>query len=139
LLFCGATTAAQSVPRRPESLPQIISSGLEAYKQKGADEAVKAWIKGSPVDGSKEAMSQANNLRRVEDFYGAYRTAQMIGVRPLSKNTQIYYFELDYEKGPLFGKFIVYRSGDGWILTSFTFNTDPGVIVPTDLATVAER
>jgi len=109
-------------------IPSVIVSGMEAYKAKGPDEAVKAWIKGSPIEGSKDALSQANALRQVQDFYGAYRSFEVIGTRDLSSKTRILYLILDYDNGPLFAKFVVYHTEQGWILTSFNFNTKDEMI-----------
>jgi hypothetical protein len=50
-----------------EAPAPIVIGGLEAYKSKGPEEAVKAWIKGSGIDGSKDALAQANTLRQIED------------------------------------------------------------------------
>jgi len=111
-------------------VPPIIVAGMDAYKSKGPDEAVKAWIKGSPIDGSKEAMSQANNLRQVQDFYGSFLSFDVVSTREISPSVHILYLVLNYEKGPLFAKYILYRSGTEWILTSFVFNTSETAILP---------
>ncbi len=133
------TSAAQTVDpnqkRSVENLPTVIVYGLDAYRDKGPDEAVRAWIKGSPLEGSKDALSQSNNLRQVQDYYGAYRTFEVIGSRDISPRTRVLYLVLDYEKGPLFARFVVYRSDDGWILTSFNFNTKQEAILPTETHT----
>src|ERR1700753_4440831 len=44
-----------------DAVPPVILAGLAAYKDKGPDEAVKAWIKGSPMDGNKEALGEAGD------------------------------------------------------------------------------
>ena len=113
-----------------DEVPKVIVSGLDAYKAEGPDAAVKAWIKGSPVEGSKEALSQANNLRQVQDFYGAYKTFHLIQSRNLGPTSRMIYLVFDYEKGPLFARFLVFRAEQGWIVTSFAFNTHPEAILP---------
>jgi hypothetical protein len=119
-------------PQKPvaEDVPPIIVSGLETYKDKGPDEAVRAWIKGSPLEGSKDALSQGNLLRQIQDFYGSYQGFDVISTRTLSATTRIVYMTLNFEKGPLFAKFVVYRTAQGWILTSFTFNTKEEMVLP---------
>ncbi|MGB9409297.1 MAG: hypothetical protein WCA89_17310 [Terracidiphilus sp.] len=131
-LNSAAQTTDSSQKRAVENLPPVIVYCLDAYRDKGPDDAVRAWIKGSPIDGSKEALSQSNNLRQVQDYYGAYRTFEVIGSRDLSPRTRIFYLVLDYEKGPLFARFVVYRSDEGWILTSFNFNTKEEAILPAE-------
>jgi hypothetical protein len=109
-------------------IPPFLIGGMDAYKATGPDDAVKAWIKGSPVEGSKDALSQANLLRQVQDFYGAYRNFDVVSARELSTSTRIIYVILNYDKGPLFAKFVIYRAEQGWILTSFNFNTKDEMI-----------
>ncbi|HXZ13309.1 MAG TPA: hypothetical protein VEG64_13050 [Candidatus Sulfotelmatobacter sp.] len=111
-------------------IPKYLTIGMEAYKAEGADAAVKAWIKGSPIDGSKDALSQANVLRQVQDYYGAYKAFEVIRSTNLSTNIRLTYVSINFDKGPLFAKFLSYRSEQGWILTNFAFNTKPENILP---------
>lgn len=127
----NAEAADSSQNRVAESIPPIILSGLQAYKDKGPDEAVQAWIKGSAIDGSKEALSQSNNLRQIQDFYGAYRGYEVISTRNLTPKTRMVYMVLDYDKGPLFARFVAYKTDRGWVLVNFEFNTKEEVILPT--------
>lgn len=126
LTFGQHRTAAQE----SGEVPKIILSGFDAYKAEGPDAALKAWVKGGPVDGSKDALSQANVLRQVQDYYGTYKAFDLIRVRTLTPTTRILYFVIDFEKGPLFAKFIAYRTDQGWIITYFTFNTKDEIIIP---------
>ena len=137
LILCCSLVLAQSAlngqyvsspQKSTDRLPPVIVSGLQAYKEKGADEAIKAWIKDSPIDGSKEALGQANNLRMIENFYGSYQTYELVSSRSISPRIQVLFLVLDFEKGPLFAKFVVYRSQGGWIVTSFDFNTKSELI-----------
>lgn len=120
--YCQTSTEAQ--------VPKIIDSGFDAYKATGPDDAIKAWLKGSPIEGSKDAMSQANVLRTVQEYYGAYRSWDFVSTRNLTPSTRILYLVIDYEKGPLFGKFVIYHADPGWIVTSFTFNTNEASVFP---------
>jgi hypothetical protein len=111
-------------------LPKVIVAGLDAYKADGPESAVKAWIAASPIEGSKEALSQANVLRQVQDFYGPYKSFDLVESRNLTPSTRIVYLVLNYAKGPLFARFTIYRTDEGWILTNFTFNTKEEEIFP---------
>ena len=111
-------------------LPNIVLTGLSEYKAKGPEAAVKAWIKGSAFETSLEAQSQANTFRQVETMYGAYSGYQVIKIKEISKTSKMIYLSMDYEKGPLFASFLSYKSGDKWLLSSFTFNMKPEVILP---------
>jgi len=84
------------------------------------------------MDGSKDALSQANVLRQVQDFYGAYQSYDVVSLRDTSPHINVIYLVLNYEKGPLFAKFVLYRADTGWILTSFNFNAKEEAIFPTN-------
>jgi hypothetical protein len=134
-LVCGqqlsvAQTSGLSQKKAADEIPTIILSGAAAYKEKGPDEAIKVWIKGSPIDGSREALSQANNLRQIQDFYGSYQSYDLISIRDVTPKTRILYFVFNFEKGPLFAKFVMFQSEQGWILTTFNFNTKEDAILP---------
>ena len=107
-----------------QGLPHIVASGLKAYKDAGPDEAVSTWTRGSTIDGS----SQANLLHQIQELYGAYRTFDVIGSRQFGSRTQIIYLTLDFDKGPVFAKFVVYKSEQGSILASFNFSTKDDIL-----------
>jgi hypothetical protein len=133
LLFAPLTSIAQDTGTSPKAVPPIIATGMRAYKGGGPDAAIQAWIKGGPLDGNRSALSQANTLHQVQDFYGAYQSFDVLAVRSLDPRTHIFYLILNLERGPLFAKFVVYRSGDDWIVTSFNFNTSDEAILPPSL------
>ena len=130
LAFPHLTTAARAQsyedsPRRttPASvLPPVIVSGLDGYKSKGAEEAIRLWIRDSPIEGSKDAMAQADTLRQAENLYGAYQWYEIIRTREISPRTLTIDLVLDYERGPLFTRFVVYRSNHRWVMTYFDFS-----------------
>lgn len=118
----------------PNTVAPVIASGLDAYKAKGPEEAVKAWLKGSPLEGSKEALTQANSLRQIQDYYGAFIGYDIFSVWNISPTTQVQYLALNYESGPVFAKFLIYKKQQGWVLISFSFNTKEDAILPTHLS-----
>jgi len=133
VVVLGLCLQAQNGPQHEQKwdIPHVVIAGLEAYKDKGPDEAVKAWIKDSPLDGNKDALTQANMLRQVQDFYGLYQSFETISTEDLSRRVRVVYLVMNFDKGPLFAKFVTYHSEDhGWVLTSFNFNTKAELILP---------
>jgi len=102
---------------------------LEAYKVDGPEAASKAWIKGSAFEGSKDALSQANVLRQIQDYYGSHESFEVISTHNLTKTTQIVYLAMNFQKGPVFAKFMAYHAADGWVSVTFTFNTKSEAIL----------
>lgn len=76
-------------------------------------------------------MSQANALNQIQGLYGNYQSFEpLLAPQTLTPRIRIYYLALDFEKGPLFAKFVVYRTASGWILTTFNFNVSEDAILP---------
>ena len=138
LLPCSAYAAGDPDATDTQSaqmLPHIVALGLKAYAGGGADEAVSTWVRGSVIDGS----SQANLLHQAQNLYGPYRTFEVIGTRQFGSKTQVVYLTLDFDKGPLFAKFVAYRSDQGWILASLDFSTKDDILPELPFATSSSQ
>lgn len=118
----------RTVPAMP--LPAVIVSGLDGYKFKGAEEAIRLWIRDSPLEVGKDTSSQVETLHQAERLYGAYQWYEVIHTRQVSPRTLIVYLVLDYERGPLFARFALYRSNHRWIMTYFDFSAREENIFP---------
>lgn len=115
------------------TIPPIIGAGLAAYKSEGAAAAIKAWLKGSPLEGSKEAMSQVGAIAQVETFYGKYVSYQVLQQRELGSTTQLVYLIMNFEHGPLFAKMTLFKSGAEWTIVSFKFHTEADQVLPASM------
>lgn len=137
LLLCSAVlfpvfpALGQAAPS--SQIPEIIVAGLNAYKASGPEAAITAWLKGSPIEGNRDAMTQANQLRTIQDYYGNYRSFDVIATHAISPTSHIVYLVMNFDKGPVFGRFLLYRPDQQWIVASFNFNTNPYEVLPSSL------
>lgn len=118
---------------RGGTLSSNIAEDLEVYSDKGAEAYLTALLKGGPLEGSKEAMSQVNMLRTIEGFYGSYVSFEAVREVNLGERSAIIYFILNYEQGPVFGRATGYRSGKDWSVVNFQFHTEAENIWPAPL------
>jgi hypothetical protein len=130
LLASGQYIRARASSPQTEALPKIIQFGLDTYKSEGPEAAVRAWVKGGPFDGSKDPFTQISLLREIQQSYGSYIACDVISIQRITDSVHVYYLTLNFEKGPLFGRFIVYRSPQGSVLTAIKFSAKPEEIVP---------
>lgn len=114
-------------------VPKIILEGLEAYKEGGPEIAIRAWLKGGPLEGKKVARTQSAMLRKIQAFYGNYVDYEIISVNPVSPTAKIVYLQISFEKGPIFAYFLCYRKQGVWIIPEFIANTKPDVVLPNHL------
>lgn len=125
LLLCwGSAVWAQP-------LPPILVAGFEKYQDDGAKAAIIAWIKGSAIDNSQDAIAQSNQLNLIEDYYGAYEGYDLFKSNPLGPRAHLYLVTLNYGKGLVYAKFFTYKTSSGEeLIQSFNFNTEVDKIWP---------
>jgi hypothetical protein len=119
---------------RMSEVPAVIVAGLDAYKAKGPGEAIKVWVRNGPLDGDTATLSQADGLQQVQNVYGAYQSFDVMSSRDLSPRVRIVYMVMNYEKGPLFARFVCYRSDREWTVTNFVLNTLDTEVLPADVS-----
>ena len=112
------------------ALPPIVTAGVEAYKTGGAQAAISAWLKGSPLEGERQAQLQSALLLQIESVYGKFVSAVPIATFEPSPGVTLLFVGLRYEKGPVFAKFLTFKAGEKEVLVSFKFNTTPEEILP---------
>ncbi len=131
LILLLASVIPLSVAQAADTAEALVEEGLATYKKSGAKAAIEAWIKGSSLDGGKEALSQANILRQIEDYYGTLEDYAIIKSNKMSKRTKMILFVMNYNRGVTFGKFQAYQDKNGsWIATQFKFNTNVSLVWP---------
>jgi len=130
LLASGEYIRARASSPQTDALPKIIQFGLDTYKSEGPEAAVKAWVKGGPFDGTKDPFTQLSLLREIQQSYGSYTGFEVIRFQDISASVRLYYLTLNFERGPVFGRFVVYRSQQGSVLTAVNFSAKPEEIVP---------
>ncbi|MEE9396916.1 MAG: hypothetical protein V3V31_07875 [Methylococcales bacterium] len=125
ILFTNSAFAAN------KTAEDLVRNGLHAYKTGGARAAIEAWIKDSGIEGSKEALSQANTLRQVEDFYGTYESYEIVKTHKISKRSTSLQFVMNFDKGVAYVIFQAYKTKGGiWIATQFKFHTEAAQVWP---------
>ena len=113
-----------------DAIPPFVLGGLEEYRNKNLEDAVKMWLKGSALEGMW-INHRAEELRKFIENDGAFQSWELMSVRTYSSRFRVLYLVLHFEKRPVFASFQVYRSDQGWILlNNYAFNEDPDKIVP---------
>lgn len=126
-----AALAAQN-PSEPKAataaIPPIITAGLDSYRSAGLDQALRAWLRNSPLHWTPAI---AAPLHAAQEQYGNFVSWDVIDVRELSPTTQIVYLVLNYQQGPAFEKFVAYQAEQpGWVVTDLKFSLDADSILP---------
>lgn len=103
---------------------------MDALRSDGPDDAIKFWVKGSVLESSKDALTQASNLRDIQAYYGRFQYFDLIRLQELSSRVRIAYMVMNYDRGPLFARFVLFHAQTGWVPVTFQFDTDDTKILP---------
>lgn len=118
----------------PPSAKGLVEAGVKAYVGGGAKDALRVWLKGSALEGNPQALTQANVLTQIEEFYGKPIGLDVVREQEAGPRARVIYFSINFEKGIAFGVLQAYRNPAGlWITTQFNFNTDALKVFPSCL------
>lgn len=133
LILSSLFLFTNNVNAETNELPKILTNALEKYQKEGADKLIPNLLIGSPIEGDKTALSQANLIRQIEAFYGKYLGTDLFKAIDITKTTVLLYFVMKYEKGPLYGSATIYKIDGMEIIPTFNFHTDIKQIIPSEI------
>jgi hypothetical protein len=110
-----------------------LARASAAYLKGGVEAFIPSLLKGSPLEGEKGILTQANSIKQIESYYGAYQGYEVIFEKPLTSRVRLVYYVLNYEKSPVFGVASYYKMGGQEVVTNFNFHTEIGKIVPDEV------
>ncbi len=114
-----------------DDIPPVVLYGLKVYRAESPEAAFKTWIVGGPLEGDVSFLNQATSLfRQTESHYGKYREFDLIKVVDLTPTTKIIYLQMNFQKGPLFARFVCYRTELNWVIATMDFHTRAELILP---------
>lgn len=121
-------------PINAQANEPAIEAGFNAFKETGVEAAWKTWAKGGPLEGTKEIMSQASQFGQIGTFYGEYNGHEYVFKKVLGPRNKIVLVIMNLEKGPLFGRFLMFKNSAGaWTIPNFRFHTDPEQVWPSEV------
>lgn len=129
VLQCALLSAARAATDTTGA-PRPLLEALSKYKKEGINAFINTLVSGSPLEGHQEIRQQVLVLEQLKGYYGSYQSFDILHANRLSSSTEIVYFLLNYEKGPVFGKLTVFNDGERETITSFRFHTKPEEIFP---------
>lgn len=128
LCLCAAVLAAENEALAP------IANGFSSYRIDGAESAVRAWIAGGPLERSDVNLRNlTQGLLNIENTYGKYQKFHVVRTVPITGVTQLIFVQLDYANGPLFMKFLTFRTSTAIRIVSIKYHTDIERIWPNTL------
>jgi hypothetical protein len=125
-LFPRLAAGAANLP-----LPTVIEAGFNLWaKGSGADTVLGSWQRGGLMEGSNKASTQAGYLRSLSRGLGNYKSYELIQTKGIGRAAQIFYLSVYFERGAVFGRFLMYRTEKDWVVQNMDFSDRPEAIMP---------
>ena len=122
----------QELGAAPNSaLPAIIEAGFQSWAKGGAvDTILSNWERGGLMEGSNTAAVQARDFRNISSTLGNYRSHEVIQSKSISQLSQVIYVSVNFERGVVYGRFLLYQTDKGWVVQNMHFSERPGAVMP---------
>lgn len=127
-VISGAAIACEGTAQN--QVPKVIAESFEIYKKDGPDAYVKALLKGSAMEGNRQALAEVSSLEKIESFFGKFQDYEVIQVKKISKKTRMSYYVMHYDLGAVFGNTLTYMSDKGEVVGYFNFRTEAEKVFP---------
>jgi hypothetical protein len=99
-----------------KEVPQYVLDGLNDYKTKGYEAAVRTWLKDSPYEKATEMASRIQYFKNIEMLFGNYINYKVIAIQEPGTSHMVY-IQLDYERKSVFVQFISFKKNGEWVLS----------------------
>lgn len=114
--------------------PIQLKNAANAYKKSGANAFLPTLFHKQMASGNQQNMlSKTNILREVEKVYGNFVGLEMVDNIRVSNSTNIIFFILKYQQGPLYGVITTYQLKRSKRITGFKIHTEISQIIPTQI------
>jgi len=109
-------------------MPSFLLEGLHELANQNPEEAEKAWVRGT-ISADEQAI-YANQIRSVMASAGPYQNFDVVSVHDFTGRLRVIYLVLNFERMPNIARFLLYRTGNGWVLIDQQFNVDARTLEP---------
>jgi hypothetical protein len=112
------------------STPAIIQSGISLWPDGGASMAINTWQKGGLLEGDRKVLAEINYFKRLDPVLGGFKSFELLQSQPVSQASQVMYFAINFQRGVVYARFLLYRPEQDWVVQNMDFNVRPEVIIP---------
>ncbi|HEX8832076.1 MAG TPA: hypothetical protein VF705_12960 [Longimicrobium sp.] len=128
LMLHPVRAAAQGI------VPPVVTQGLTAYKLRGPEAALEAWMAGWPAETIPPAKERMlGTLKEIETVDGPMVGYDYLGTAEWGAHARRIYFTLLGNDRPAYLRLDVYQSDGTWRVLNVTIHTDPAQVFTTEM------
>ncbi len=112
-------------------LPPLLQKGFALWQKGGADIALDFWQKTGLMENERARNLELGlYIKNLDRALGNFASAEWVDEKWIGKSTQIVYVGIHFDRGILFGKFLLYQAGANWVVQDMVFATRPEAVMP---------
>lgn len=128
LLWPWRTVAADS---GGGSVPGILLNGFGIWTKIGNPGVVlNAWKRGGLLERDNKVAVESGYLSRVQGTVGNYQSYAVVDSKRLGDNSEIIWLSINFDRGAVFARFLLFRADRDWVVQNMDFNTQPESLMP---------
>ena len=127
LCFCGMLALVQARAAESNLLPPVIQKGLSLYERNGPDLAFDAFQHGGLLEGDAKLVRA---FKEIANQMGNYQSSEVIAIKEIAKSSRIVYLSMDFKRGAIYARFLIYKAETDWVVQNMNFSTRPEAVMP---------
>ena len=112
------------------AIPSILQAGFTFFKQQHPEKGLDAWKQGGLVGAEFPTVANASYFTQAERTLGKYVSYELITVKMVGASSRVIYLSINYARGAVYARFLMYHGESGWVVQSMDFNTRPEALMP---------
>ncbi len=120
-------SAAEGVP---QAAPAIIQDGFKLWEKTGPADAFYRWQKGGLLEGGSKYSTLSAYFRRMDRTFGNYKSFEPVDTKHVGERSEIVYLAINFERAAVYGRFVLFRTEQGWVVQNMDFSPRPEALMP---------
>jgi len=97
------------------------------YERNGPDLAFDTFQRGGLLEGNA---SLVRTFKEIANSVGDYKSFEVIAIKEIAKSSRIVYLSMNFKRGAVYARFLIYKSETDWVVQNMNFSTRPETIMP---------
>ncbi len=111
-------------------VPAALEKGFQIFKSAGPVPAFDAWREGGVLEDAAKAPGETSKFKEMVKPLRNFKSYEVIGAKEIGTTSKILYVAMAFERGVLYGSFLVWKSERDWVVQRMDFDTKPEIIMP---------
>jgi hypothetical protein len=82
------------------------------------------------MEGDRKVVAEASYFKRLDPAMGGFKGFDVVQTQTISSSSELVYLAINFQRAVVFGRFLVYRADQDWVVQNMDFNVKPEALVP---------